>query len=162
MLLPRLLLAAFSLFLTVSCNSQQKRLTSYKGLSFTGATEYYNPGMAPRSARSVQPSSPAPAKPRRASWLARVSNSSPDVRSADKPARSARPSRFTGSTAPPSFANPDGTISRVEGNAMINPDGSQSWLVGNTVFHSNGTRSRIVGDTLINADGSKSPRIGKQ
>lgn len=156
MRLIRLLLATLSLSFAVSCSSHKTRPSTYKGLSFTGVTEYYHPGMAPRPVQSAPVSA---AKPPRPSWFARAGTESSDNAYSAKPVR---PSRFTGSTAPPAFANPDGTISRVDGNAMINPDGSKSWLVGNTVFHSNGTRSRIVGDTLINADGSKSPRIGKQ
>lgn len=63
------------------------------------------------------------------------------------------------STRGPTFANPDGTTSRVIGNALVRSDGTSATMIGNTVFHSNGTTSKIVGDTLINADGSQSSRI---
>jgi hypothetical protein len=156
-------------------SSRTAKPATFQGRVLTGLTEYYRPGYrAPAPVTSQSASS----KSRRPSWLTRAktqtdtssrsssASEGPSFISSTKsrlrsllPAPAQTSSSGATHTDGTTFANPDGTTSRIVGSAMIRSDGTKDWIIGNTVFHSNGTKSRIVGDTLINPDGTKSRKV---
>jgi hypothetical protein len=160
---PRLLVAATSLALLAllaSCAGDMTKPAKpivYQGRVLTGETAYYHRGYTPP---------PAPANSRFSLTGSQPNNSShtplklkglwPFSGSENNAATvSSGATHGHGTT----FANPDGTTSRVEYGAMIRSDGRKDWIIGNTVFHSDGTRSRIVGDKLIAPDGAISRKV---
>jgi hypothetical protein len=175
MRLASFLLAGSSLALLNSCSSELKvphGRAAHHPQILTGVTEYYYSGSKPSSSPFITPLPATSLKPRGwARFTAPAATSPPATSSGATNLRTARvrilslihagsPAVNNGtSTNPPTFANPDGTTSKVVGNALIKSDGTRGDIIGNTVYHSNGTTSRIVGDMLMNADGSQSTRI---
>ena len=166
-----LLLVAFSLALLCHCSGGPLH-SKPKRPVLTGITEYYHPGSKPSSSSSLTPLPAAPVKKRGWGLFAAPGTTKPSATKSEATYPGGARVRLFGlihagspavnngtSTHPPTFANADGTTSKVVGNTLIRSDGTRGDMIGNTVYHANGTTSKIVGDKLINADGSQSSRI---
>jgi hypothetical protein len=157
------LLGIFALALLTDCSSELNvphLRPAERPQVLTGVTEYYRRGSNP---------SPSPLTTPLPATRVSTMSAKPNVWARITGLRATGPSHAKSSTVTqypithgPVFANPDGTTSKVVGNALIRSDGTRGNMIGNTVYHANGTISRIVGDTLVNPDGSQSRRINDQ
>jgi hypothetical protein len=165
-LLP-LILAASLPALLAHCGSSKKAPTK-KGRVLSGVTEYYRPGSAINSSADIALPPGVPTKPPRRSFFFSRNRSDDSgnrnpyevIPTIERSSGSSGGTDLSSHTHGTTFANPDGTTSRIVGSAMVRSDGTKAWIIGNTVFHSDGARSRIVGDKLINADGTVSRTLG--